>query len=144
MKKTNINKDKLIHCETFEDFITKFKSIFELKRKQIILAPVRLSKNFQFDHFMFQTLLQEKKKIVIFLSEKNVESYYSRVSFLLKKEGLDYKNKLLMFNKRTSNSNMKKIESFLEKNSQENVGILARFCYFSDQEKSELFRKYCY
>lgn len=142
MKKIDQNKIQEIHCETFQDFVTEFKSIFQLKGSEIILAPVRSGKTFQSENFIFETVSKEKKKIVIFLTEKNllVESSFSNVSFLFKKEQINYRHKLFMFEKNTSKDNMKNIKSFFKSNSEESLGIIATFCYFSGQRKSELFK----
>ncbi len=66
----NQNKLEEIYCENFQDFVKEFKSIFQLKGQQIILAPVRSGKTFQSENFIFQTLSNEKKKLLSSLLKK--------------------------------------------------------------------------
>jgi hypothetical protein len=51
-----------IICDSFDDFVQKFRLLFDGTGSDIVLAPVRTGKSYQCEKFIFDTILNKKIK----------------------------------------------------------------------------------
>jgi hypothetical protein len=133
---------KQIICESFEDFVQKFSSIFENLGNQIVLAPVRSGKSYHSEKFIIETLQKNEKKIVVFITEKNLlaESSYGNILSGLKENKSLKSNNVFLFNPETSRLSYKNLKLLLKEKTSENIAILSSFCYFAGDQHSPLFK----
>lgn len=140
MTENKLKKTKVV-CKSFESFVQSFKLIFEKPGIQIILAPVRSGKTYACENFIVEELQKERKKIVVFITEKNIlaESSHANILALLGNESW-LKNNVLVFTHETSTTNLKNLKDFFVKNSNDSVAVLSSFAYFTGDQQSPLFK----
>lgn len=134
------NQDKIV-CESFESFVENFKLIFDRPGRQIILAPVRCGKTYACEKYIVEELQKEGKKILVFITEKNIlaECSHSNILTLLGDEN-PLKNNAFIFTHETSTTSLKNLKDFFAKDSKNSVSVLSSFAYFTGDQQSPLFK----
>ena len=104
-----------------------------------MLAPVRAGKTYQCEKYISYTILNDKKKVVVFMTEKNllVESSYGNILNKNKNNA----EQIFIFEKETSQKNLQNLKSFVNLNNNQSIVIFCSHAYFSGERFSELFKE---
>ncbi len=131
---------KKVNCDSFEGFVQEFRKKFEEDGNSIILAPVRSGKTYQCEEFIRRTVLEQKKVIIVFATEKNLlaESSYANIIAPFETTNQELKNNVLLFDHEKSGPAMKGLLKIFKKNSGETVAVLSSFAYFNGDQTSQL------